>query len=148
MLKKTLFEHCATHLNKRLTLFEKRKLEIVTALASETKSIEGDKHETGRAMIQLEREKLGIQILETEKNLKTLLPLNNLSATIMSTLGSVIKTDRFNYYIAISAPEITIDNRIYYCISAQSPMARLILGKKVGEAISFNKQTSIITEIL
>lgn len=148
MLKKTLFEHCATHLNKRLTLFEKRKLEIVTALASETKSSAGDKHETGRAMIQLEREKLGTQILETEKNLKTLLPLNNLSATIMSTLGSVIKTDRFNYYIAISAPEITIDNRIYYCISAQSPMARLILGKKVGEAISFNKQTSIITEIL
>ena len=65
MLKKSLFQHCLDHLNKNLVLYEKRKLEILAALESESKSSAGDKHETGRAMVQLEREKLGEQIKAT-----------------------------------------------------------------------------------
>ena len=68
MLKRILFEHCTTHLNNNLLSFEKRKLELLEALASESKNSAGDKHETGRAMLQLEREKLGEQIKKTERN--------------------------------------------------------------------------------
>lgn len=148
MLKKRLFHHCAKHLNSSLSSFEKRKVEILDALASESKSSAGDKHETGRAMIQLEREKLGEQIKETERNLKLLLPLENHRISEKASLGSIVQTATFNYYLAISAPKIVINNTHYYCISAQSPIGKLILGKKVGDPISFNGQTSCIQKII
>lgn len=148
MLKNTLFQHCVEHLNRSLLLFEKRKAEILDALASESKSSAGDKHETGRAMIQLEREKLGEQIKETERNLKLLLPLENHRISDKASLGSIIQTDTFNYYMAISAPKVIIDETPYYCISSKSPIGRLILGKKVGDPISFNGKTSCIRAII
>lgn len=148
MLKKTLFQHCADHLNESLGLFEQRKSDLLVALESESKSSAGDKHETGRAMLQLEREKLGEQIKETERNLKLLLPLENHVSSKTITIGSVVKTDQLSYYIAVSTPELKVDKTTYYCISAQSPIGKLLLGKKVGETISFNYKTSSIIEIL
>ena len=148
MLKKTLFQHCLDHLNKNLVSFEKRKLEILAALESESKSSAGDKHETGRAMVQLEREKLGEQIKATERNLGILIPLEKHKTSKKAGLGSLVKTDQLNYYIAISTPVFNIDNTDYFCISGQSPIGKLLLGKKVGEGISFNGKTSTITEIL
>ena len=148
MLKKTLFQHCIDHLNESLGLFEQRKSDLLVALESESKSSAGDKHETGRAMLQLEREKLGEQIKETERNLKLLLPLENHVSLKTITIGSVVRTDQLSYYIAVSTPELKVDKATYYCISAQSPIGKLLLGKKVGETISFNHKTSSIIEIL
>lgn len=148
MLKKTLFQHCADHLNNSLGLFDQRKSDLLVALASESKSSAGDKHETGRAMLQLEREKLGEQLKETERKLKLLLPLENHVSTKTITIGSVVKTDQLSYYIAVSIPALEVDKTTYYCISAQSPIGKLLLGKKVGETISFNHKTSSITEVI
>lgn len=147
MLKKILFQHCTNDLNKTLLLLEKRNTELVIALESENKSSAGDKHETGRAMVQLEREKLGEQIKEIEKKLTLLQSLKNHKKTTRVSLGSVIKTDHLNYYIAISCPTLTIDQEKYYCISALSPIGKLLLGKKVNETIQFNHTTSAIIEI-
>ena len=147
MLKKNLFEHCANHLNNNLLLFEKRKLELLEALESESKNSAGDKHETGRAILQLEREKLGEQIKKTERNLQLLLPLKNHIPTEKVSVGTVVKTSHFNYYIAISSPTLIVEQEEYYCISALSPIGKLLLGKKVGETILFNNITSTITGI-
>jgi len=147
MLKKILFQHCTNDLNKTLLFLEKRNTELVIALESENKSSAGDKHETGRAMVQLEREKLGEQIKEIEKKLTLLQSLKNHKKTTRVSLGSVIKTDHLNYYIAISCPTLTIDQEKYYCISALSPIGKLLLGKKVNETIQFNHTTSAIIEI-
>ena len=35
----------------------------------------------------------------------------------------------------------------YYCISALSPIGKLLLGEKVGETLRFNNMTSTITGI-
>jgi len=99
-------------------------------------------------MVQLEREKLGEQIKATERNLGILIPLEKHKTSKKAGLGSLVKTDQLNYYIAISTPAINIDKTDYFCISGQSPIGKLLLGKKVGEGISFNGKTSTITEIL
>ena len=77
------------------------------------------------------------QIKEIEKRLKLLQSLKNHNTTTRVSLGSVIKTDHLNYYIAISCPTLTIDQEKYYCISALSPIGKLLLGKKVNETIQF-----------
>ena len=54
-------------------------------------------------------------------------------------LGSLIVTNKSSYFLAISAGKITIDSVDYYAVSTNSPIGQQLLGKKVGDKISFNQ---------
>ena len=54
-------------------------------------------------------------------------------------LGSLIITDKGNYYLGISAGKITINSTDYFAISASSPIGKQLIGKKVGNVIAFNQ---------
>ena len=101
MPQKKLYNHCKNKLVQTLEVLEIRKAEILIALESESKSSAGDKHETGRAMIQLEREKLGEQIKKAEQNQVFLNQLKHYKSTGVVRFGSVVQTNNSNYYIAI-----------------------------------------------
>ena len=148
MIKEKLFFHCENYIQKRKNLLEQRKDELQLALTYETKSSAGDKHETGRAMIQIEREKLGNQLLLLEKEFQKLRSLKNHYNTGIVSLGSVVRTDKENFYIALAAGPCDIEIHTYYCISPTSPIGKLLLGKKAKEHINFNSKISTITEIL
>ena len=148
MIKEKLFFHCENYIQKRKNLLEQRKNELQLALTYETKSSAGDKHETGRAMIQIEREKLGNQLLLLEKEFQKLRSLKNHYNTGIVSLGSVVRTDKENFYIALAAGPCDIEIHSYYCISPTSPIGKLLLGKKAKEHINFNSKISTITEIL
>ena len=66
-LKQDLYMQCQVFVGTRLRAIQKTIAEIQESLTSETKSSAGDKHETGRAMLQLEREKAGHQLAEIQK---------------------------------------------------------------------------------
>lgn len=117
------------------------------ALNSETKSSAGDKHETGRAMIQLEREKLGKQLAEVhllQDLFKKIPPKNNLSHV---GLGSVVYTDQQNYYLGISAGELKVDGVSFYAIAPNTPVGKLLIGKVVGDIVVFNSKEILIKRI-
>jgi hypothetical protein len=108
-------------------------------LFSETKSSAGDKHETSRAMLQLEMEKASQQLTSVNQ-LKTVLDKINITKTLhLICLGSLIVTTKGFYFLAISAGKITIDSVDYYAVSINSPIGQQLLGKKVGDKISFNQ---------
>ena len=71
--KPQLYVFCRAFVEERIARIQNNIKGIQEALTSETKSSAGDKHETGRAMLQLEREKLGRQLAEAEKMKQTLL---------------------------------------------------------------------------
>jgi len=147
MLKKRLYNHCKKMIIEKLEELEQREKDLQIALTSENKSSVGDKHETGRAMIHLEREKLGQQIAESELNLQKLIPLKNHFGAEIISLGSVVHTDKGNYYLSISVKSCQINLKNYYCISCQSPIGKLLLGKKMDDQINFNENLSTILEI-
>ena len=147
MIQQKLLSHCRSYIAEILNGFENRKVEILLALESESKSSAGDKHETGRAMIQLEREKLGEQIKKFELHQKHLIHLENHINSEHVKLGSVVTTNQSNYYISFPVRECIVKSKTYYCISAQSPIGKLLLGKKVGDQIIFNNITSLILEV-
>lgn len=147
MLSESLYAHCQKYIEAKRLLLEEQKKVLQGALMSESKSSAGDKHETGRAMVQLEREKLGNQIAELEQNQQKLNTLKNHKTTTSVSLGSVVLTDKENYYISIATNFCEIDAKKYYCISAQSPIGKLLIGKKVNDKIEFNKRLSTILEI-
>ncbi|MDO6425302.1 hypothetical protein, partial [Saccharophagus degradans] len=71
-------------------------------LNSETKSSAGDKHETGRAMLQLEMEKLGQQY-QTVLTQKNVLQKIDVSVKKKAQVGSLVgTTSGLNYFLATS----------------------------------------------
>ena len=67
-IKESLLHFCQDYVRQKQEVLKKRGASLQESLNSETKSSAGDKHETGRAMVQLEQEKLGQQLQEIEKN--------------------------------------------------------------------------------
>ncbi|MBV1924868.1 MAG: 3-oxoacyl-ACP synthase [Flavobacteriaceae bacterium] len=140
-LKKPLFVIPENFKNKTID-------EIQESLTSETKSSAGDKHETGRAMLQLEREKAGHQLSEIQK-INQLLSKIDVSKTSQTIgLGSVIFTTQANYFITVSAGELKFDNQSFYAISANTPIAKLLLGKGGDEQIKFRAQEFKIIKVI
>ena len=147
-VKTQLLQLCNQSLETRLQSVLAVIEDIKQSLQSETKSSAGDKHETGRAMLQLEREKAGHQLAEIEKTKQILSKINTESTSKNIGLGSVVFTTTSNYFISISAGELQVENETFYAISASTPIGQLLLGKSVGDKVTFRNMTFEITEII
>ncbi|MDB9732971.1 3-oxoacyl-ACP synthase [Polaribacter sp.] len=147
-IKEALFEQCEVFVNKRLYNIENVISSNQKALQSETKSSAGDKHETGRAMLQLEIEKAGQQLAGITQ-MKAVLSKIDISKTSKNAcLGSVIITDKARYFLSISAGQLVVVDKSYFAISVASPIGKLLLGKQEKDAISYNGITNVINEIV
>ena len=147
-IKENLYNQCVAFVETRFQTIQNTINEIQIALTSETKSSAGDKHETGRAMLQLEREKAGNQLAEIQKIKEALFKINieNTSKTI--SLGSVVYTPKSNYFIAISAGELMVKNEVFYAISPNTPIGKLLIGKTINDKIKFREQEFIVKNLL
>ncbi|RPD99671.1 3-oxoacyl-ACP synthase [Aureibaculum marinum] len=137
-IKQQLFEACKSYVLQREQTIKETISSNKQALHSETKSSAGDKHETGRAMLQLEMEKAGQQLGIINQMKTTLDRVVLADTTTVIKLGSLVITNNNNYFLAISAGEIKINNTIYYAVSIASPIGRLLLGKREGDQLEFN----------
>ncbi|WP_343328427.1 3-oxoacyl-ACP synthase [Polaribacter staleyi] len=146
-IKEALFKQCEFFVNKRLQTVDDIISSNQKALQSETKSSAGDKHETGRAMLQLEMEKAGQQLAGIHQMKEVLAKIDVYKKSTIAHLGSVIETSSANYFLSISAGQIIVDGKIYFAISVSSPIGKLLLGKKTSDQIVFNNKKSIIKRI-
>lgn len=146
-LKQKLYQSCEAFIEERFQTIQKTIKELQNSLFSETKSSAGDKHETGRAMLQLEREKAGQQLAEINKTKMVLSKVNPKKQSNVVTLGSLVYTNYSNYFIAISAGNLAVDNQSFYAISANTPMGKLLIGKTKGDKINFNGNSIEIKKI-
>lgn len=147
-LKLALYKLCSDFIENRFQTIQKTIADIQKSLLSESKSSAGDKHETGRAMLQLEREKAGNQLAEIQK-LKELFSRIDVSKTSnIIGLGSLVITSQNNYFLAISAGEFIIENETFYAISPNTPIGQLLLGKTIGDAIVFREQRFKIENVI
>jgi transcription elongation GreA/GreB family factor len=146
-IKEKLYKACEAYVDERIKRIEDSMAGLESDQENETKSSAGDKYETGREMINLEINKLAEQ-LQQFKNLRNTLNVaksrtNNGSAQ----LGTAVKTNMANYFIAIPADRIIVDGDEYFAIGANSPIAQLLLHKKAGEEITFNGKSAEILEV-
>jgi len=145
-IKEALYTFCMNYVNNRLKIIQTTIKDIQVSLTSETKSSAGDKHETGRAMLQLEREKAGNQLSEIQKVKETLSKINIDKTGSKVGLGTVVYTSKLNYFVAISAGEIVVNNKQFYAISAFTPIGKLLMSKMSGDTVQFRNSTFTITK--
>ncbi|MFN2261049.1 MAG: hypothetical protein ABR595_03170 [Psychroflexus sp.] len=147
-IKQNLYQQCLNIVDQRFKIIQEHITDIQSNLGSESKSSAGDKYETGRAMLQLEREKAGQQLAEINK-LKTVLHKIDIDQKSLSVrVGSLVFTSKANYFIAVSLGSLEIENHKCYAISSQTPIGQLLMGKHTGDEINFNGSSFIITKIL
>lgn len=139
-IKEELLKKCHQFVNNRLQNIEETISSNQTALQSETKSSAGDKHETVRAMLQLEMEKAGQQLANIQQMKETLAKIDVLKKSTNAHLGSLIKTNTGNYFLSVSAGQLKVDNELYFAVSVSSPIGKLLLGKSVNEQVMFNSK--------
>ncbi len=138
-----------------LNLIQQKIDELRSALDSaqeagnnETKSSAGDKHETGRAMMQLEQEKLSKQlneVLDQRSDLEKI-DLNVRSETIRK--GSLVKTNKGYFYMSVGLGKINIGTELVYAVSPQSPFGLKLGDLKVNDKILMNSLTYLIESII
>ncbi|WP_299054533.1 3-oxoacyl-ACP synthase [uncultured Polaribacter sp.] len=147
-LKEQLFKACKAFVNKRLQTVEEIISSNQKALQSETKSSAGDKHETGRAMLQLEMEKAGQQLLGIQQMKEILAKIEVSKTSKVAHLGSIVYTQKTTYFLSVSVGKIIHNNTSFFAISLQSPIGLSLLGKQENDSFFFNGEQLKIIKIL
>ena len=144
-IKVKLHDRCVQQVNQRISHIEEAMRNAQASANEETKSSAGDKYETGRAMMHLEKEKLSSQLQEVSKMKMALDQINPEKKQVSVELGSLVLTSAAKYFIAVSLGQIKIDGVAYFAISPASPIGRSMFGKAKGEAFEFaGKQVQIL----
>lgn len=114
---------------------------------SDTKSSAGDKHETGRAMVDQELAQLRQQ-LEKTKRLRS--DLSGIPEGVFSSAqwGAAVETERMVYFISISHGKVdAAGSKPVYALSPVSPAAQAMMGKQAGEAFELNGTRHVIQSV-
>ncbi len=146
--KRKVHEACAQYLDEKISTLKSEMNDLVSSAANDSKSTAGDKHETARAMMQQEQQRLGEQLREAEIQRTILARLNDITKFPRIIEGSLIFTDRNTFYISIPLGKIEVDKNDIFVISAQSPLAIKMLGKQQGEKIEQNTTIYTIEEVI
>jgi transcription elongation GreA/GreB family factor len=138
-LKKALLAHCHTKTAERITAITDSLADIETARNGETKSSAGDKFETGRAMMQMEEAKLQGQLAEALKVRQVLDQINPEQPPARIAAGSLVATNRGNYFVAIGMGKVKLEGRTFFCTSMEAPIGKALHGREPGDTFVFNE---------
>jgi hypothetical protein len=127
-LKTKLLDECKRQLAYKVKSLRATIAGINESANVESKSSAGDKHETGRAMMQLEQEKLARQLQELLLQQLDLEKINPHVRTEKIGPGSLIETSNGTFFIATAMGKVQLESKEVLVVSAQSP-----IGKKFAE---------------
>mgnify|MGYP003320098309 FL=1 len=134
-----------------LTKIENLKSELESlqeASNADIKSSVGDKYETGRSMIMLEKEKLVAQLQDAYK-MKKALDLIDLGKSVNKvSLGALVKESDNFYYFSANFGALEIADVKVFALSTLSPLGQVMLNKTPGDSYKFRGTQSIIEEVL
>jgi hypothetical protein len=147
MIKKEVFGLALSKINLRISELEILMAELKESLENESKSSAGDKHETGRAMVQLEQEKLSKQMTELLLMRRILEQINPSIKHVKIGIGSLVETTMGWYFISVGLGPIEKDGKVIFVLNPQAPLGQKLVGKKVGESIDMNGKMEEIHQV-
>lgn len=145
--KNTLLNHCYSLIQERVDVIQNALKNAQEAANQETKSSAGDKYETGRAMMHLEKEKLTGQMSEVLKMKQALDQINSNKDYEKAELGALVRTKMASYFLSASVGKLEIDGQTIFAISPAAPIGQAMLGKQAGEEFSFSGRAMQILEL-
>jgi transcription elongation GreA/GreB family factor len=138
---------CAEMLQQRLLQLKTEWQELEESMANETKSSLGDKHETARARMQAEQERMAQVLNEAEQNFSDFQKIDFTNAHSVVRSGSLVHMQTGSFLIGPALGKLNIASEMVYAISTKSPLGQQLQGLAVGTEITLNGQKRKILSI-
>lgn len=145
--KKLIQQKINQKLSLRIKKIEQALKYQSESLRTASYSTAGDKHNTSRAMMHLEGEKLNRQLAQLHKLKSLVNRINSSKKNNEIKLGSLIETNNGYIYIAIPYGKIKIANLEITIISLASPIGSVLKGKKENYQFNFRYQKWIVKKV-
>ena len=147
-LKDQILNRCREYVDVRIITAKQAMDNAQQSANEEGKSSAGDKYETGRAMMQIERDRAAHQLQEAIQ-LKTVLDqIKSEMAPERISFGSLVITDSKRIFISIGIGKLMVSEIEYFIVAPTSPLGKALLGLKVNDRLTFNKGVMTVREIL
>lgn len=136
--KYKVHEACVVAVSDKIKAMKSELKSLIADGNNESKSSAGDKHETSKAMNQLEQEKIGTQIEELERQKQELekIDLSHDLGYIMK--GSLAFTNQGYLFVSLGLGKVRVNDHLIFAVSPASPLGKEIVGHKRGEKINVN----------
>ncbi|PBQ30879.1 3-oxoacyl-ACP synthase [Sphingobacteriaceae bacterium] len=148
LFKEKVLEHCKDTVRRKIELIAFSMDEISGSMENETKSSAGDKHETARAKMQSEHEKLSWQLDELKNQYEQLTKIDKERSIQSVSSQNLVYTDKGIFFIIIPLGKVELDGKTIYVISPGSPLGKSLIGLKLDEKVKVNEFEYRILSIL
>ena len=145
--KQKLLQICNEYVDKRINDYKNEIQLIKEAIASNDQK-DSDDNDSGNGKLFNDLEKNMEHLNDATKTKEHLKLVKTNIESKEAVLGSIVKTNVMNFYIATSIGKIDLEAETYYAISFNSPIGQLLKNKMVGNVFEFNQKIYKIKEII
>lgn len=107
-----------------------------------------DRYDAFRTKQMRQAEIYSNQFDVAQQNIRTLNKIELERVSRQVEFGSLVITDRQKMLVSVSLGKLELDRELYYAISVQVPLFKVMEGKKIGEEFTFNGLTQKITALI
>ena len=146
--KSKVYSSCINLVTDKIAASKRAFKEITEEAKTDSKSSAGDKHETSRALMQIEQEKISRQlqnIIDQKKQLEKI-NIDQQSEKIIS--GSLILTNQGCFFLSVGIGKIMVNDTPVFVLSPSSPLGAKLTGLKKGDSTTINGTNYIIVQII
>jgi hypothetical protein len=131
----------------KITALNQAMNDLNESSKNETKSSAGDKYETTRAMLQLEKDKINRQLGEAQEQKALFEQIDFAKASAQIIKGSLVKTNKGYLFMSLAMGKIIVDGITIISLSPQSPLGNKLLNLQVNDTVTMNGSTYLIESI-
>ena len=140
-MRESILKHLEATLKGQVREGEDALASLKTSLASEAKSTAGDKHETGRAMIQAEMVRLNDTLVRSKDMLERCRAMA-IAPVGTARAGTLIQTTGPWIFVGLPMGKITLNDAVVLVVGPDAPLAQAIRGKGAGDSIQVGSSTT------
>ena len=146
-LKPAVHAHCLALVRERIAQVEAGIADARASAQSDTKSSAGDKHETSRAMAQLEIDKQQVSLGNLLAMQDVLMRLDPTRTHARMGEGALVRTDSGLFYVTVGLGRIVVAGQDVQVISPQAPLVAVLKGVNLGGSALFNGRKHTLLEV-
>ncbi len=147
-MRDVILKHLLGHVDKDLAEAKARMASLKESLGAESKSSAGDKHETGRAMIHLEQERVQDTVgrLEHMRGILVQRAAQDKAIQLVSP-GALVETTGPWVLVGVPLGKVQLPNALVLCVGAEAPLAQQWHGAQPGDQVALGPQKLTIQAI-
>ncbi len=145
--REQLVKYCTTFIENQINHVQAVINSAKESAQNESKSSAGDKHETGKSLLQLEQENNAVLLNNMMKQKPAIKLLESFMGSDTVKMGSIIETNNGIYFIGIGIGLVNLEGHNFFIISPSAPVGKLFTGKKKGDEVAFNGKKIQILDV-